>query len=105
MGQLDVNILKAKEILKKKIIGVTCHGSIKLAYKAISDEPSYIAVGSFYKSKLKPNAKKAKHQDYKKIRKKTKVPIVAIGGINDKKLQDADKEWSELYCIIKFYLE
>ena len=78
LGQLDVNILK------KKIIGVTCHGSIKLAYKAITDKPSYIAVGSFYKSKLKPNAKKANIKIIKKIRKKTKVPIVAIGGINDK---------------------
>ncbi len=84
LGQLDVNILKAKEILKKKIIGVPCHGSIKLAYKAIAAKPSHITVGSFYKSKLKPKAKKAKIVDLKKIRDKTKLPIVAIGGVNQK---------------------
>jgi thiamine-phosphate pyrophosphorylase len=30
LGQKDMNILKARNILKNKIIGVTCHNSIKL---------------------------------------------------------------------------
>ena len=31
LGQKDMKISKARKILKKKIIGVTCHNSIKLA--------------------------------------------------------------------------
>ncbi len=37
LGQKDMNILKARKILKNKIIGITCHNSIKLAKKAIAD--------------------------------------------------------------------
>ena len=34
LGQSDINILKAKKILKNKTIGITCHNSIKLAKKS-----------------------------------------------------------------------
>ena len=59
MGQMDGSIKIAKKILKNKIIGITCHNSKILARKAIKDRVSYIAFGSFFRSKLKPNAKKA----------------------------------------------
>jgi len=84
LGQLDPSITDARKFLKRKIIGVTCHGSVNLVNKAIKENPNYIAVGSFFKSKLKPSAKKASIKIIKQIRKKTKIPIVAIGGINDK---------------------
>ena len=54
-----------------------------LAKKALKINPDYIAFGSFYKSKLKPKAKKqilALSDGQKKIKK----PIVAIGGVNNK---------------------
>ena len=41
LGQKDMNIHKAKKILKDKIIGVTCHNSINLAEKAIADGVDY----------------------------------------------------------------
>ncbi len=84
LGQLDESVASARKLLKKKIIGITCHGSIKLVNKEIKNDPNYIAVGSFFKSKLKPNAKKANTKIIKQIIKKTKIPVVAIGGINDK---------------------
>ena len=59
MGQLDGHIKIAKKKFKNKIIGVTCHDSKVLAKQAIKDKASYLAFGSFFKSKLKPNAKKA----------------------------------------------
>ena len=34
LGQKDMNILKARKILGKKIIGITCHNSIMLAKKS-----------------------------------------------------------------------
>ena len=33
LGQSDMNIQKARKILKKKIIGITCNNSIKKAKK------------------------------------------------------------------------
>ena len=83
MGQLDGSVKIAKKILKNKIIGVTCHNSKILAKKAIKDKASYLAFGSFFKSKLKPNAKKASLAILKWSKKNIKKPIVVIGGINN----------------------
>ena len=83
LGQKDMNITDAKKILKKKIIGVTCHNSIKLATKASLGGANYIALGSFYKTKTKKITYKANIKTLNKIRRLIDLPIVAIGGIND----------------------
>ena len=41
LGQKDMKINKARKILKNKIIGITCHNSIKLAKIAISNKADY----------------------------------------------------------------
>ena len=71
-----------KEI-KKKILGITCHNSKTLAKKAIKDKASYLAFGSFFKSRLKPNARKASLNVLRWAKKNIKKPIVVIGGINN----------------------
>ncbi len=55
MDQLQVQRKK----LKGKILGVTCHNSKTLAKNAIKNKADYIAFGFFFRSKLKPNARKA----------------------------------------------
>jgi len=82
LGQKDINILKAREIIKKKIIGITCHNSIKLAKLAIKNNADYLAFGAYYPSKTKKTKFKANLSLLKKITKITKTPIVVIGGIN-----------------------
>ena len=82
LGQKDMKILKAREIIKKKIIGITCHNSIKLAKLASKNKADYLAFGAFYASKTKKTKFKANLQLLKSISKLTKAPIVAIGGIN-----------------------
>ncbi len=83
LGQNDGSVKKAKKYLNKKIIGVTCHNSKLLAKNAINDKADYLAFGSFNKSKLKPNAKRANLNILKWAKKNIKKPIVAIGGINN----------------------
>ncbi len=82
LGQKDVNIKEARKIIGKKIIGITCHNSITLAKIAIKAKASYIALGAFYSSKTKKTSHEANIKILKKIKKITKTPIVAIGGIN-----------------------
>ena len=54
IGQSDMDFLTARKILGgKKIIGVTCHNSKKLAIKAKKEGANYIAFGSFFKSSTK----------------------------------------------------
>ena len=84
LGQKDMSIIKAKKILKNKIIGVTCHNSIRLAKKALINGANYIAIGAFYKTKTKKVKFRAKLSILRKIKKLSDNPIVAIGGINEK---------------------
>ena len=83
LGQNDMDINDAKKILKNKIIGITCHNSIKLAKKAIKNKADYIAFGAFNSSKTKNVKFIAKTNLLKKVNKLANIPIVAIGGIND----------------------
>ena len=82
VGQSDSTVIKARKILKNKIIGVTCHNSKKLIKKAINDKADYIALGAFYSTKTKKVKYRAKTKLIKEAKKITKIPIVAIGGIN-----------------------
>ena len=89
LGQKDMDLKKARKILKKKIIGVTCHNSTKLAKKAIAFGADYLAFGAFYSSQTKKVKYKANLTILKSVKKITSLPIVAIGGIklnNYKKL-------------------
>ena len=82
LGQKDMNILKARRLIGKKIIGITCHNSIKLAKNAVKNKADYIALGAFNYSKTKKVKYRASINLLKKVRRITKLPIVAIGGIN-----------------------
>ncbi len=84
LGQIDDSIEEARKNIKKKIIGITCHGSKKLSLEAYKKKCDYVAFGSFYNSKLKPNAKKADLKILTWAKKRIKKPIVVIGGITDK---------------------
>ena len=89
LGQKDMDLIKARKILKNKIIGITCHNSINLAKKAIELGADYLAFGAFYSSKTKIIKYKANLTILKSVKKITSLPIVAIGGIklnNYKKL-------------------
>jgi len=83
MGQKDGSFKIARKKLKGKILGITCHNSKVLANEAISFKADYIAFGSFFKSRLKPSAKRANLNILKWAKKNIKKPIVVIGGINN----------------------
>ena len=84
LGQNDMKIKEARKLIGKKIIGITCHNSIKLAKTAIKNKADYLAFGAFYSSKTKKVKYKASISLLKKARKITNTPIVVIGGINSK---------------------
>ena len=82
LGQDDMNINKARELIGNKIIGITCHNSIKLAKVALENRADYLAFGAFYSTSTKKTKYKPSLDILRKMRKITKIPIVAIGGIN-----------------------
>ena len=84
LGQSDMNIQRARKILRKKIIGITCHNSKKLIKQAIKDGANYIAIGAFFKSKTKKVNYIAKPSLISWAKRFTKLPVVIIGGITNK---------------------
>ena len=82
LGQKDMSPKDARILIGNKIIGITCHNSIKLAKNAIKSKVSYLAFGAFYLTKTKKTKFKAKTKILREVRKLTNIPIVAIGGIN-----------------------
>jgi thiamine-phosphate pyrophosphorylase len=84
LGQNDMPLKDARKIIGRKIIGVTCHNSIQLAKKAIKEGADYLAFGAFYSSNTKKTKFIASTKILNETKKLTKIPLVAIGGINSK---------------------
>ena len=76
--------IQLNKILRKKIIGITCHNSKKLIKHAVKDGANYIAIGAFYKSKTKKVSYIAKPSLISWAKRFTKLPVVIIGGITYK---------------------
>ena len=82
LGQNDMKITEARTIIGNKIIGITCHNSIRLARIAIKSKANYLAFGAFNTSKTKKTKYQANTKILSEVNKITNIPIVAIGGIN-----------------------
>ena len=82
LGQKDMKLSEARKLIGNKIIGVTCHNSVKLTKVAVKNKVDYIALGAFNYSKTKKIKYKASINLLRKVKKITKTPVVAIGGIN-----------------------
>ena len=102
MGQMDGSFEIARKTLKKKVLGITCHNSKVLAKEAIKSKADYIAFGSFFKSRLKPGAKKANLNILKWSKKKIRKPIVVIGGINNLNYKKLIKAGAKYIAISSF---
>ncbi len=63
------------------LIGVSCYDSLQNALEAEQSGASYVAFGSFFPSRTKPDAVRATLPLLREARRKLGIPIVAIGGI------------------------
>lgn len=82
LGQNDIPIEIAREILgKDKIIGISCH-SLKEAVEAEAAQADYIGIGPVFKTSTKPQIKPIGLGILMAVRNRIKIPAFAIGGIN-----------------------
>lgn len=82
LGQEDVGLAEARKRLgQNMLIGVSCYNRFDLAEKAEKNGADYIAFGSFFPSRTKPDAAKADIQLLHRARQELKLPVAAIGGI------------------------
>ena len=91
LGRNDMDIDMARKILGDKIIGVSCYTNLEDAITAEIIGADYIALGSFFNSSTKPEARKIAIDLLPIVKSKLNIPVVAIGGItpeNGKQLVD-----------------
>ena len=74
-----MNIYKAREIIGDKIIGVTCHNSLRLAKNALKAKCDYLAFGAFNPSKTKNVKFKASISFLKKLERSQKLLLFVSG--------------------------
>lgn len=87
IGQDDIPIKLARKLIgKNKIIGVSCH-NLTQAIKAWKEGADYISFGPIFYTPFKPNLRPRGISSLKEIVKKSKIPVFAIGGINQDNIQ------------------
>lgn len=101
LGQNDLRNTNIAHLHKKKF-GITCHNSLILVKKALTYKPAYIALGAFEKSKTKKVKFRASLKLLKNAKKLFRIPIVAIGGINNKNYKDIIKSGANYVAISSY---
>ncbi|HEX9802732.1 MAG TPA: thiamine phosphate synthase [Gammaproteobacteria bacterium] len=83
LGKGDADIASARAKLgPNAIIGVSCYNDLDCAIDAEQAGADYVAFGSFFPSRTKPNAVKAEMELLRQAKQQLTIPVVAIGGIN-----------------------
>lgn len=87
VGQDDLPMLKARELLgPNKIIGVSV-STLTEALLAEQQDADYLGVGAVFNTFTKTDAPEVSLGQLELIKKSVKIPVVAIGGINQTNLQ------------------
>jgi thiamine-phosphate pyrophosphorylase len=104
LGQEDMPIRKARKLLGgDKIIGVSTHSFVQ-ALKAEKDGADYISVGPVFSTPSKPGVKPVGLRLLQKIVNQVKVPVVAIGGINDSNIGRVNRAGCQRAAVIRAVL-
>lgn len=83
IGQDDMDYFSSRELLgEDAIIGVTCHNSKELAFKAAMSGADYVAFGAFFETTTKDPKFRAELEILQWWHEAVEIPSVAIGGIN-----------------------
>lgn len=82
LGRDDSAIETAREALgHDRLIGISCYNDFARAERVVASGADYVAFGSFFPSRTKPNAVRADVSLLRDARARLRVPVVAIGGI------------------------
>lgn len=86
VGQSDLIATKARKILgEDKILGVSV-SNVKQAIEAEKAGADYLGAGSVFTTTSKLDANNIDMEEIKKITKAVNIPVLGIGGINEKNI-------------------
>ena len=105
LGPQDMPAATARKILgKKKIIGFSSH-SLKEAMDAQKQPIDYIALGAVFETPIKPDYNAVGLRALKQAAKKIKIPLIAIGGINESNIKEVRIQGIKRIAIVRAILE
>ena len=83
MGQSDLPLDAARNLLgADKIVGATAN-TVELAQKAWREGADYLGVGDVFGTTTKADTRHITLEELKEIKESVPIPIVAIGGVNE----------------------
>ena len=98
IGRDDGEICEALDLMRGKIVGVSCYDDENLALKAQNLGVSYVAFGAVFQSKTKTNSKIC---DLSRINfNKFSIPVALIGGIDRSNLAQILNSGASLFAVV-----
>lgn len=102
LGRDDMPPMEARALLgDERIIGVSCYDDIARARLSAAQGVNYVAFGSFYPSRTKPDAVRAHRNLIKLARDELDLAIVAIGGITTQNARPLVESGVDLLAVIR----
>jgi len=102
LGENDISIKESKSILSGEMIIGKTTSSLTKALKASREGADYISCGPLYSTKSKTGKllKGIGIDEFKKIRKNIKIPLVAIGGLNLNRIKTVKDLGADSFALI-----
>lgn len=101
LGQCDLPIEAARKILgPNKIIGKSTH-SLRQAILACEEGADYVSIGPIFKTATKPEYKPVGLRALKRVCQLFKIPVVAIGGIDEYNIRDVREAGARIVAVVR----
>ncbi|MBI3574608.1 MAG: thiamine phosphate synthase [Gammaproteobacteria bacterium] len=102
LGRKDMGLRAARALIgDNKLIGVSCYNELERALTAQQQGANYVAFGSFFPSRTKPEAVRAAPELLREARPRLQIPIVAIGGITPENGAALIEAGADMFAVIE----
>ena len=101
IGKDDTALKAAREMLgDDAIIGVSCYNDIRLALVAEKNSADYVAFGTMFSSRTKPDAVMATPNLISEAKRQLNIPVCGIGGINEANIDQLIQHGTDMAAVI-----
>jgi len=103
LGKGDISVQAARNLLGPgAIIGRTIRKRTDLKKNGDIDDIDYVAIGPVFDTPLKPTLRRVSPRILRQAVEKIKIPVVAIGGINDTNVEEVLKQGIKTVAFVRY---
>ncbi len=82
IGRADANVQQVRSVMgAEAVVGCSCYDELARAVTAEQEGADYVAFGSFFPSRVKPDAVRPEIDLLQRAKRQLSIPVVAIGGV------------------------